>query len=92
MTSLKVGDLVELHPGTGQLGTVLDVVESDPRWLLVYWHTPPNICINPLLENSGRYPRKRMIRRPASRIGSSPSRLVYTARYVGGLVDRRPVE
>src|SRR5437867_9889797 len=51
MTSLKVGDLVELHPGTGRLGTVLDVVESHPRWLLVYWHTPPNICINPLLEN-----------------------------------------
>ena len=23
MTSLKVGDLVELHPGTGQLGTGL---------------------------------------------------------------------
>jgi len=52
MTSLNVGDLVELHPGTGWLGTVLDVVESRPRWLLVYWHTPPpNICINPLLEN-----------------------------------------
>jgi hypothetical protein len=51
MTSLNAGDLVELHPGTGWLGTVLDVVESRPRWLLVYWHTPPNICINPLLEN-----------------------------------------
>ena len=51
MTSLNVGDLVELHAGTGWLGTVLDVVESRPRWLLVYWHTPPNICINPLLEN-----------------------------------------
>src|SRR5438094_4926544 len=30
MTSLKVGDLVELHPGTGQLGTVLDVVGELP--------------------------------------------------------------
>jgi hypothetical protein len=35
MTSLNVGDLVELHPGTGWFGTVLDVVESRPRWLLV---------------------------------------------------------
>ena len=39
------------HLGTGWLGTVLDVVESRPRWLLAYWHTPPNICVNPLLEN-----------------------------------------
>ena len=52
MTSLKVGDLVELRAGTGTVGTVLDVVESHPRWLLVDWHTPPNnTCINPLLEN-----------------------------------------
>jgi len=29
----------------------LDVVESCPRWLLVDWHTPPNVCISPLLEN-----------------------------------------
>jgi hypothetical protein len=28
MTSLKVGDLVELRAGTGTVGTVLDVVES----------------------------------------------------------------
>jgi hypothetical protein len=46
MTSLKVGDLVELRAGTGTVGTVLDVVESHPRWLLVDWHTPPNTCIN----------------------------------------------
>jgi hypothetical protein len=51
MTSLKVGDLVELRAGTGRLGTVLDVVKSRPPWLLVCWHTPPNTCINPLLEN-----------------------------------------
>jgi len=51
MTSLKVGDLVELRAGTGTVGTVLDVVESHPRWLLVDWHTSPNTCINPLLEN-----------------------------------------
>ena len=51
MSSLNVGDLVELHAGTGWLGTVLDVVEGRPRWLLVYWHTPPNLSINPLLEN-----------------------------------------
>jgi hypothetical protein len=51
MTSLKVGDLVELRAGTGRLGTVLDVLESHPPWLLVCWHTPPNTCINPLLEN-----------------------------------------
>ena len=25
--------------------------ESCPRWLLVDWHTPPNVCISPLLEN-----------------------------------------
>jgi hypothetical protein len=29
----------------------LDVVESRPRWLLVYWHMPPNVCMNPLLES-----------------------------------------
>ena len=51
LTSLKVGDLVELRSGTRWLGTVLDVVESCPRWLLVDWHTPPNVCISPLLEN-----------------------------------------
>src|SRR5262245_5992501 len=51
MTSLKVGDLVELRAGTGTVGTVLDVVEGHPRWLLVDWHTPPNTCISPLLEN-----------------------------------------
>ena len=53
MTSLKVGDLIELRAGPGRVGTVLDVVESRPRWLLVDWHTPPNTCINPLLENEG---------------------------------------
>jgi hypothetical protein len=26
-------------------------VESRPRWLLVDWHTPPNVGISPLLEN-----------------------------------------
>jgi hypothetical protein len=51
MTSLKVGDLVELRAGTGTVGTVLDVVENRPRWILVDWHTPPDTCINPLLEN-----------------------------------------
>ncbi len=51
MATLKVGDLVVLHLGTGWLGPVLDVVESCPRWVLVYWRTPPNICVNPLLEN-----------------------------------------
>ena len=51
MTSLKVGDLVELRAGPGTVGTVLDVVESHPRWLLVDWHTPPNTCNAPLLEN-----------------------------------------
>ena len=51
MTSFKVGDLVELRAGAGTVGTVLDVVESHPRWLLVDWHTPPNTCITPLLEN-----------------------------------------
>ena len=51
MTSLKVGDLVALRSGTLWLGTVLDVVEGRPRWLLVDWHTPPNVCISPLLEN-----------------------------------------
>src|SRR5262245_48030755 len=42
MASLKVGDLVELRAGTGTVGTVLEVVESQPRWLLVDWHPPPN--------------------------------------------------
>jgi hypothetical protein len=51
MTSRKVGDLVEQRAGTGTVGTVLDVVGSHPRRLLVDWHTPPNTCINPLLEN-----------------------------------------
>ena len=35
MTSLKVGDLVELRAGIGTVGTVLDVVENRPRWILV---------------------------------------------------------
>ena len=64
MTSLKVGDLVELHPGTGQLGTVLDVVESDPRWLLVYWHTPPNICINPYSRTRDATPGRESLEDP----------------------------
>ena len=34
MTSLKVGDLVELRDGTGTVGTVLDVVESHPCLVL----------------------------------------------------------
>ena len=42
MTSLKVGDLVELRAGSGTVGTVLDVVENRPRWILVDWHTPPD--------------------------------------------------
>jgi hypothetical protein len=29
----------------------VDVVESRPRWLLVDWHTPPNVGISPLPEN-----------------------------------------
>jgi hypothetical protein len=51
MTSLQVGDLVELRYGARWLGTVLEVVESRPRWLLVYWHSPRNVGINPLLES-----------------------------------------
>jgi len=51
MTSLNVEDLVEHHLGRGWLRMVLDVAESRPRWRPVYWHTPLNICINPLLEN-----------------------------------------
>jgi hypothetical protein len=51
MTNFKVGDLVGLRDGAGWLGTGLDAVENRPRWLLVYWHTPPNLCINPLLES-----------------------------------------
>ena len=41
----------ELRAGTGTVGTVLDLVENRPRWILVEWHTPPDTCINPLLEN-----------------------------------------
>lgn len=51
MTSLQVGDLVELRYGARWLGTVLDVVEGRPRCLLVDWRTPPNVGINPLLES-----------------------------------------
>lgn len=50
MRHFKVGDLVGLRHGPGWLGTVLNVVENRPRWLLVEWHTP-DVCINPLLEN-----------------------------------------
>ena len=51
MTSINVGDLVELRDGAGWLGSVLDVVGGGPRCLLVYWYTPPKLCINPVLEN-----------------------------------------
>ena len=70
MTSLKVGDLVELSAGTSRLGTVFDVVESCPRWLLVYWHAPPNICINPLLENE-KFLRLAGADRKSTRLNSS---------------------
>jgi hypothetical protein len=29
----------------------LDVVDGRPRSLLVYWYTPPKLCMNPVLEN-----------------------------------------
>lgn len=51
MTNFTVGDLVGLRDGPGWRGTVLDVVESRPRWLLVYWHTPSTLSLNPLLES-----------------------------------------
>jgi len=51
MTSINVGDLVELRDGAAWLGSVLDVVDGRPRYLLVYWYTPPKLCINPVLEN-----------------------------------------
>jgi hypothetical protein len=51
MTSINVGDLVELRNGATWLGSVLDVVDGPPRCLLVYWYTPPKLCINPVLEN-----------------------------------------
>jgi hypothetical protein len=51
MTSINVGDLVELRYEAGWLGSVLDVVDGRPRCLLVYWYTPPKLCINPVLEN-----------------------------------------
>ena len=44
-------DLVELRDGAAWLGSVLDVVDGRPRCLLVYWYTPPKLCINPVLEN-----------------------------------------
>ncbi len=50
-TTFKVGDLVGLRYGPGGRGTVLDAVEGCPRCLLVYWHTPPNVGINPTLES-----------------------------------------
>jgi hypothetical protein len=51
MTSINVGDLVERRDGAARLGSVLDVVDGRPRCLLVYWYTPPKLCINPALEN-----------------------------------------
>lgn len=51
MRNLKIGDLVGLRDGAGWLGTVLDAVEGCSRRLLVYWHTPPNVGINPRLES-----------------------------------------
>jgi hypothetical protein len=51
MASINVGDLVELRYGAAWLGSVLDVVDGRPRYLLVYWYTPPKLCINPVLEN-----------------------------------------
>jgi hypothetical protein len=52
MTSLKVGDLVELRSGTRWLGTVLDMVESRPAVaprLLAHaaerLHQPPAVTI-----------------------------------------------
>ena len=51
MTTFKVGDLVGVRYGMGWRGTVLDVVEGCPRRLLVYWHMPPNVGINPRLES-----------------------------------------
>src|SRR5215470_18716764 len=82
MTSLKVGDLVELRAGTGTVGTVLDVVESHPRWLLVDWHTPPNnTCINPPLEN------EEFLTLAAGDARASPS-----AERAGGARDNRPAD
>ena len=51
MTSINIGDLVELRDGAAWLGSVLDVVDGRPPCLLVYWYTPPKLCINPVLEN-----------------------------------------
>ena len=51
MTSINVGDLVELREGAAWLGSVLDVVDGCPRHLLVYWYTPPKLCNNPVLEH-----------------------------------------
>jgi hypothetical protein len=51
MTSINVGDLVELRDGAAWLGSVVDVVDGPPRCLLVYWYTPPKLCMNPVLEN-----------------------------------------
>jgi hypothetical protein len=51
MRNLKIGDPVTLRDGAGWLGTVLDTVDGCPRRLLVYWHTPPNVGINPRLES-----------------------------------------
>jgi len=51
MTSINVGDLVELRDGATWLGSVLQVVDGPPRCLLVYWYMPPKLCINPVLEN-----------------------------------------
>ena len=51
MTSINIGDLVELRDGAACFGSVLDVVDGRPRCLLVYWYTAPKLCINPVLEN-----------------------------------------
>jgi len=51
MPNIDVGDLVELRDGAAWLGSVLDLVDGRPRCLLVYWYTPPKLCMNPVLEN-----------------------------------------
>ena len=51
MTSINIGDLVDLRDRAAWLGSVLDVVDGRPCCLLVYWYTPPKLGINPVLEN-----------------------------------------
>src|SRR5262245_35350046 len=51
MTSINIGDLVELRDRAAWLGSVLDVVDGRPRCLLGYPYAPPKLCINPDLEH-----------------------------------------